>query len=189
MKRPEEDAPYRRELGNGLVLKTAASEEDIDRIAECHGIVFEDEVGSIDLLLDGKLDGVESEGTTIFSERGWIHSDSTGNMGGVIPTFDGYRTLTMVQSGTLTVNSYSYETEGPLSDSPHDWCFEATFSKTSACDEMDGELRLVGASTVDLTFDGLTGQCDGCGTVVIDGGESEDLCGFFGMDTDTDTGL
>lgn len=44
MKTPEEDAPCRRELGDGLVLKTAASEEDIDRIAECHSVVFEEDV-------------------------------------------------------------------------------------------------------------------------------------------------
>ncbi len=43
--RSEENAPYRQELGDGLVLKTAASAEDIDRIAECHNIVFEEEEG------------------------------------------------------------------------------------------------------------------------------------------------
>ncbi|MFC1713798.1 GNAT family N-acetyltransferase [Candidatus Poribacteria bacterium] len=45
MKSPklEENAPCRRELGDGLVLKTAASEEDIDRVAECHDIVFGEE--------------------------------------------------------------------------------------------------------------------------------------------------
>ena len=48
MKKNEEDAPCRRELGDGLVLKTAASEEDIDRISECHNIVFEeDSVGEM----------------------------------------------------------------------------------------------------------------------------------------------
>lgn len=33
MKSPksEENAPYRRELGDGLALKTAASEEDVER--------------------------------------------------------------------------------------------------------------------------------------------------------------
>ena len=48
MKKIEEDTPCGRELGDGLALKTAASEEDIDRLAECHSVVFgEDGVGEI----------------------------------------------------------------------------------------------------------------------------------------------
>lgn len=33
----------RRELGDGLVLKTAASEEDIERVVQCHNVSFEEE--------------------------------------------------------------------------------------------------------------------------------------------------
>ena len=39
----EEHPPYRQELGNGLVLKTAANEADIERVAACDGIVHRDE--------------------------------------------------------------------------------------------------------------------------------------------------
>jgi len=40
---------YRQELDNGLVLKTATSEEDIQRVAECHNVVFgeEEDVGEM----------------------------------------------------------------------------------------------------------------------------------------------
>lgn len=39
----EKNAPCRRELGDGLVLKTAANSEDIERVAQCHNVSFEEE--------------------------------------------------------------------------------------------------------------------------------------------------
>ncbi len=44
MKTPgfKSDAPYRKELGDGLVLKTAADEADVERAAAFDSIVFED---------------------------------------------------------------------------------------------------------------------------------------------------
>jgi hypothetical protein len=45
----EENAPYRRELGDGLALKTAATEEDIQRVSQCHDVVFgeEEDIGEM----------------------------------------------------------------------------------------------------------------------------------------------
>jgi len=39
----DKHAPYRRELGDGLVLKTVANETDIERVAACLSIAFEEE--------------------------------------------------------------------------------------------------------------------------------------------------
>ena len=48
MKTPESEknVPYRKELGNGLVLKTAADEADIQRVADCNDKVFGEEEGT-----------------------------------------------------------------------------------------------------------------------------------------------
>jgi predicted N-acetyltransferase YhbS len=48
LKRYSIDTPYRQELGDGLVLKTASSEAEIERIAACHCQVFgEEKVGEL----------------------------------------------------------------------------------------------------------------------------------------------
>ena len=39
----EKNLHFRRQLSDGLVLKTVANSEDIERVAQCHNVSFEEE--------------------------------------------------------------------------------------------------------------------------------------------------
>jgi hypothetical protein len=41
----EKHAPYLRELGDGLVLKTAVNQADIERVATCYSAIFDADEG------------------------------------------------------------------------------------------------------------------------------------------------
>ena len=117
MHKSEKNAPYRRELGDGLVLKTAANAEDIERVAVCDAKVFDEEgIGEMCRRLflhhpntqPSDLIFVEDEktGEVVSSicllPMKWIYENATLKVGemGIVGTLEPYRRRGLIRVQT-----------------------------------------------------------------------------------------